>query len=337
MLNSLTEIHRAFLLVLLTGVMACQADEYPFDASGVFESTEIVISSEVNGVIRSFPAVEGSRLDAGEAVVRIDVTDLALEKEQVDARIASVQDKRNEAGPQIAVLQQQLTAAEAAIAALETEREVLVKEQDRIHRLHAGNAATEQQRDEIDGKVQVLDQRIRAAGAEREVIAAQIQSARQSVAIQNRGITSETGPLEKQKEQLEDKLNKGTVINPVAGTLLSKYAFFGEFVRVGTPLYRLANLDTMELRAYLGGGQLSAVRLGQQVDVFVDDGPDSYHRLPGTVTWISEQAEFTPKSIQTKDERARLVYAIKIRVANDGRIKIGMYGEVRFESGKEPS
>ena len=323
------------MTILILGT-ACKSDGTTFDASGVFESTEIIVSSEATGVIRTFAAGEGDKLALGEEVAQIEVTVLALQKAQVEATIDAIGDKRNDAGPQVSVLEQQLLSADAAIATLQVQLDVLEKEQDRTHRLYTAKAATEQQRDDIDGKLSVLENQIKTAMVNKDVLKAQIASAKRSVAIQNRGISSETKPLEQQKAQIEERLRKSTVINPVSGTMLTKYAFVGEFVTVGKPLYRLANLNQMELRAYVDGTQLSEISIGQEVEVLIDQGSKGYYTYPGAITWIADKAEFTPKSIQTRDERAQLVYAIKIRVVNDGKIKIGMYGEVHFDAEKEP-
>jgi len=178
--------------------------------------------------------------------------------------------------------------------------------------------------------VNVLKEKIVAAKTQLNVLQSQINSQRRSVAIQNRGILSEKEPMEKKVALIQDQLNKTLIKNPVSGTVLTKYAEENEFTATGKALYKIANLSTMKLRAYITGNQLSQVKLNQPVKVKVDDGKGKYRVLPGTITWISDKAEFTPKTIQTKDERANLVYAVKINVANDGYLKIGMYGEVVF-------
>ncbi len=159
----------------------------------------------------------------------------------------------------------------------------------------------------------------------------QISVQRSNVATQNRGILSEGKPLEKRVAQLDDQLKRATILNPVQGTVITKYAEEGEITAAGKAMYKIADLSTMTLRAYITGTQISQVKLGQLVKVLVDDGADKYKELPGTVTWIADKAEFTPKTIQTKEERANLVYAIKVKVKNDGYLKIGMYGEIKFK------
>jgi HlyD family secretion protein len=317
------------IIVSLTGFLtSCKSEENGFDASGVFEATEIVISSEAMGVIQSFDKGEGDDVVLGEELIKIEVTDLDLQREQIEATIEAVGDKTTDPKPQIDILQQQLLAADASLATLNTQMDVLKKEQVRMNKLFAAKAATQQAKDDIDGKVDILESQISTAKSNKKVIEAQINSTRQMIAIQNRGISSEKKPLEKSIAQIENRLSKTTVESPINGTILSKYAFKGELVTIGKPLMRLADLSKMELRAYIDGSQLSQVKLGQNVDVYIDKGADEFKKYNGRITSISEKAEFTPKSIQTKDERANLVYAIKIKVDNDGYIKIGMYGEV---------
>ncbi len=163
-----------------------------------------------------------------------------------------------------------------------------------------------------------------------EVTKQQIALDESNVSTQNRNVFSEKDPLEKSVAQIQDQINKGRIINPINGTVLTKYALAGEMITTGKALYKIANLDTLTLRAYITGSQLTTIKLGQQVQVLIDKGKKEYSQYAGTISWISDKSEFTPKTIQTKDERADLVYAIKIRVKNDGFIKIGMYGEVKF-------
>jgi HlyD family secretion protein len=171
---------------------------------------------------------------------------------------------------------------------------------------------------------------VASLGKQMAVTQQQIAVQKNTVASQNRSILSEGAPLEKRAAQLQDQLQRASIVNPVAGTVIAKYAEAGEITATGKALYKIADLSVMNLRAYITGSQLSQVKLGQQVQVMVDDGTDRYKTYPGTITWISDKAEFTPKTIQTKDERANLVYAVKINVKNDGYLKIGMYGEVKF-------
>lgn len=316
------------LLFVLLSLGSCHSNEGDFDASGVFEATEIVVSAETNGIILKFPFDEGDQIEEGMQVVKIESSALALQKDQIEATIESLSEKKNDPKPQIDILAKQLKAANSVVSTLETQLQVLKKEQSRITNLYQSKAATGQQKDEIDGKVEVLEKQIETAKNNGDVISSQIGSAKKQVDIQNRGITSEKKPLENKIQQVQNTMEKSIIQNPVTGTMLTKYAYEGEFVSVGKALYRIADLSRMELRAYINGDQLSHIAIGQNVKVLIDKDSDSFYEYSGTVSWVSDKAEFTPKSIQTKNERANLVYAIKIRVPNDGKIKIGMYGNI---------
>ena len=241
-----------------------------------------------------------------------------------------MQEKTNDASPQVGILQSQLQLQNRQIDVDETQLKVLEKEQQRFQKLVAADAVPAKQLDDITGQVNVLKGKIVAAKAQLKVLQSQISAQRQAVAIQNRGILSEKDPMEKKVAQIQDQLNKTTIKNPVTGTVLTKYADEGEFTATGKALYKIADLSTMKLRAYITGNQLAQVKLNQAVKVLVDDGKAGFRELKGSVSWISDKAEFTPKTIQTKDERANLVYAMKVNVVNDGYLKIGMYGEVVF-------
>ena len=319
-----------FVVLLHVLFLGCSGEDADMDASGVFESTEIVISSEVNGVIDSFPAEEGDRFNEGDLIAQIDVSDFKIQKEQLEASIGAITQKQNDPGPQILVLQQQQKSAEANLSVLQKQKEVLMIEDRRVKELFAAKAATEKQVDDIDGQLKILEEKLDVAKTQIDLIEAQIKAARQQISIQNRGITSEQRPLEKQKLLIENQLQKGKIQSRMNGTMLSKYAYEGEFVNIGKPLLRMADLNTMYLKAYIDGNQLSQVKIGQSVDVYIDEDEENYKTYEGIISWISDKAEFTPKSIQTKNERANLVYAIKIKVKNDGYIKIGMYGEVKW-------
>lgn len=324
------KIINIFLLVIL--FVSCQETTSKYDATGTFEATEIIVSAEAAGKVLSFSAEEGQELKAGAIVAKIDASNLELQKQQIEATISAVNQKQGDATPQVAVLQQQIKSADASLNTLQTQMEVLKKEQDRIQKMFTAEAATQKQLDDVNGQVDVLQNNITAAKTQKEVLRAQIQSTKDAVALQNTGISSEKAPLRKRAEQIEDLMNRATVTNPIDGTVLTKYANEGELIAAGRPLYKLANLSEMVLRAYVSGSQLGRIKTGQPVGVYIDDGEEKYKKYDGTITWISPKAEFTPKTIQTKEERANLVYATKIVVKNDGYLKIGMYGEVDFEN-----
>ena len=303
----------ALSLLMLIG---CNRNGNKFDASGTFEADEVIVSAGATGKILSLDIDEGSTIAKDSIVGLVDPTDLSLQKEQVQASIASLNEKTADATPQIKMLQDQLTVQQ-------TQLDNLLHERGRIENLLKEDAATKKQLDDINFQIESVKKQM-------NVTTQQINVQRNNVATQNRGILSESKPLQKRAEQIQEQLNKTNITNPVNGTVITKYAETGEITSNGKPLYKIADLSTLNLRAYVTGDQLPQIRLGQQVTVFVDSGAKKYRKLPGTVTWVSDKAEFTPKTIQTKDERANLVYAMKVRVKNDGYLKIGMYGEVRF-------
>jgi len=296
---------------------ACKNNENEFDASGTFETTEVIVSSELNGKILSLNVNEGDTVSSGRIVGTVDAEGISLQKEQVEASISSLGDKTADVGPQVQLLQNQLAVQQSQLSNL-------LHEKKRIENLISQDAATGKQLDDINAQIDVVKKQM-------TVTQQQIAVQRSNVSTQNRSILSENKPLQKRVAQLNDQLKRADVVNPINGTVLTKYAEAGELTAAGKALYKIADLTVMKLRAYVTGDQLSQIKLGQQVKVLIDDGKDKYKELPGTITWISDKAEFTPKTIQTKEERANLVYAVKIDVKNNGYLKIGMYGEVMFK------
>lgn len=283
---------------------SCTSNKNPYDASGTFEAVETIVSAEATGVIREFKIEEGQDLDANTIVGYIDSTQLYLKKKQLQAQISAVLSKRPNVSAQIASYQEQLRQAE--------------REQQRITNLLKADAATQKQLDDANAQVSIIRK--------------QIEAQESSLGITSRSISEESSPLGIQVAQLNDQLAKSKIINEVKGTVLTKYSKVNEMAVSGKPLYKIADLSEITLRAYITGDQLPALKIDQHVTVLVDAAGGSYKEYSGTVQWISNKAEFTPKTIQTKNERANLVYAVKIRVKNDGLIKIGMYGEVKFDS-----
>lgn len=310
---------RKIILSVMAAVSlaACNNNENKFDASGTFETTEVIVSSELNGKILSLNISEGDTVSSGRVVGTVDAEGISLQKEQVEASISSLGDKTADVGPQVQLLQNQLAVQQSQLSNL-------LHEKKRIENLISQDAATGKQLDDINAQIDVVNKQMTVT---RQQIAVQ----RSNVSTQNRSILSENKPLQKRVAQLNDQLKRADVVNPISGTVLTKYAEAGELTAAGKALYKIADLSIMKLRAYVTGDQLSQIKLGQQVKVLIDDGKDKYKELPGTITWISDKAEFTPKTIQTKEERANLVYAIKIDVKNNGYLKIGMYGEVMFK------
>ena len=311
---------------------ACAGTEETMDASGSFEAEERVISAEATGKILRLNIEEGQALKAGETVGQIDVENLRLQAEQVSASMEALHKKANDAGPQVAVLEAQLAAHSRQMASLSKQLEVVDKEVARFKTLVASDAATPKQLDDLTGQKAVLEKQWSAAESQAEVIKAQIRAAKAGVQIQNTGILSEELPAQKRLELIEKQMLDGAVLNQYAGTVLAQYAREGEFTAIGKPLYKIADLSEIYLRAYITGDQLPQVKLGQEMKVLTDDGQGGYHETTGTISWISDKAEFTPKTIQTKAERANMVYAVKVKVKNEeGRYKIGMYGGVKWQ------
>jgi len=297
-------------------ITGCGGNNNGADASGTFEAEEVIVSAELSGKILALNLREGQEVPGGAVVGTIDAENLALQKEQVEASIAALRMKTSDVTPQVRLLEEQLAVQQSQLQTLE-------REKIRTENLVKSDAATPKQLDDIIAQIDVLKRQM-------AVTQQQIAVQRNNVATQNRSILSEQKPLEKRIAQLRDQLEQSNIVNPIKGTVLTKYAETGEMTSTGKALYKIANLDTLTLRAYVTGTQLPQIKLNQPVQVLVDSGASHYRTYPGTITWIADKAEFTPKTIQTKEERANLVYAIKVRVPNDGYLKIGMYGELKL-------
>ena len=300
-------------VVLMT---SCNSNGKEFDASGTFEADETIVSSELGGKLLSFNVEEGMQLSKDSIVGAVDATSIDLQQEQVEASINALNQKTSSPAEQIRLLQDQL-------AVQKTTLDNLLHERTRIENLLKADAATGKQLDDINYQVD-------AAKKQMSVTQQQINVQKNNVATQNRSILSEAEPLRKRVAQLEDQAQRANIVNPINGTVITKYAEEGEITSSGKALYKIADLSELNLRAYVTGVQLPTIKLGQQVKVMIDQGEKKDKEYPGTIIWISDKAEFTPKTIQTKEERANLVYAIKVRVKNDGFLKIGMYGEVKL-------
>ena len=291
-------------VILLSGIFfsSCGNSNNKSDASGTFEATEVIVSSEATGRILSLQVEEGDLFAAGQNVGYIDSVQLYLHKKQLLANIKAIESRRPEISKQIAAIEQQ-------IATQKTERQ-------RFERLVTANAANQKQVDDINAQIAVLNKQLTAEES--------------TLSTSDKGLVEDAAALRLQVEQLDDQLAKCKIINPIKGTVLVKYVEANEVTADGKALYKIADTEKMLLRAYITSGQLTQIKLGQTVKVYADYGDKDSKEYSGKIQWISDKAEFTPKTIQTKDERANLVYAIKVAVKNDGLIKIGMYGEVKF-------
>jgi HlyD family secretion protein len=288
---------RYLLTFLIPVITACDNQEAVSDAYGNFEAIEVMVSAETQGRIETFGPGEGSALEASQVTVVIDSTQLYLKKIQLESGKSSLDAK-------IRTLDAQVRASRVQMNNLERERQ-------RIDKLAEGGAATAKQQDDIQGQIALLEAQIQATESQKS------------------SVYAERRTLEVQIRQVEDQLLKCTVRNPIHGILLTKYKEAGEIAVPGQPLYKVANLDELVLRAYVSGNQLSSVAVGQEVSIRYD-GPQGMEETNGVVSWISPRAEFTPKIIQTREERVNLVYALKVKVSNNGSLKIGMPGEVLF-------
>ena len=282
-------------LLLLTSLISCNKNNDKADGYGNFEATEVTISAEANGKIEYLKLEEGDVLEPKIQVGLIDTTQLYFNKQQLLASKSTVYAKSANVLSQIKVLQEQLKTAQI--------------EKKRIQNMFAENAATKRQVDEIDGKVSVIQEQIK------------------SVETQNAPIVNEVKSIEVQVEKINDQIRKSKIINPIKGTVLAKYAEPNEVTAFGKPIYKIADISEMTLRVYVSETQLSQIKVGQNVTIKID-AEKEMQSYQGTISWIASSAAFTPKIVQTKEERVNLVYAVKVKVKNDGSLKIGMPAEM---------
>jgi HlyD family secretion protein len=291
---------KRYLFGILAGLalVSCSNDKDKPDAYGTFEATEVMVSSLATGQIMQFNLEEGQLLDSGIVVGYIDTTDLYLKRKQSIETMDATASRKDDVSAQIAVQEQN--------------KENIMVEKRRVERLLKDGAATQKQMDDINASLNLIDKQVA------------------SLKIQFGGISSQVSSIAQQIAQLEESVKRSKIINPLKGTVLTKYAEKDEVATYGKPLYKIADLSVITLRAYVGGSQLPYIKLGSTIDVAFDKDETSNTHVRGVVSWISPSAEFTPKTIQTKDERINLVYAVKVKVTNDGSMKIGMPGEIRF-------
>lgn len=296
-----------YATVALTGfVYSCKSGNGNPDASGTFEATEVLLSAETPGKVIALYAEEGDQKNAGDLLAIVDTTQLHLKRIQLQSSLQAMEARMPESAKQLAVISEQIKTAE--------------REEIRMQNLVKQEAGNTKSLDDIRAQLTLLRRQYTASESTLNGTSA--------------GIHAEMKALQAQMRQTEDLLKKSYIYSPSNGTILSSYIEANEFTAAGKPLFKLADLSQMELRVYLSGDQLPLVKVGQEVKIRTDAGNGEDKFLTGKISWISSQAEFTPKTIQTKDERANLVYAAKLTVKNDGFIKIGMYGELNFSEGK---
>lgn len=290
------------LTATVTAFMASCGSKPDYDATGIFEATTVTVAAETTGKILSFDAVEGDSLRAGQPVAVVDTAMLVLQRRQLSSQQASAISSQPDVDVQAASIRAQIAHQE--------------QEYRRLQRLMADGAATQKQLDDAQAQLKVLR--------------SQLQANLSTLGKNRTSLGDNARAIEFQAGQIADQLERSVVKSPVTGTVLVKYAEAGEFAVPGKPLFKIANLNDIYLRSYFTASQLADIKLGQKVKVIADFGDDKQYEYPGVITWIAEESEFTPKSIQTNDTRANLVYAVKVAVKNDGRLKLGQYGEVKL-------
>ena len=282
-------------------LIACEQTDSTDLASGTFETNEVTISSELAGKIIGMYVCEGQRLDSGVVAALIDTVQLDLKRKMLKTQRLGALAKRPDAAAQMAVLEKQIATA--------------MTEKERVTALVAAKASPQKQLDDINGQIELLHK--------------QLVSLKSSLANASSGVNAELMSLDVQIEQVEDMIAKSRMATPISGTVLRTYAEQGEFAVAGKPLFSMANLETLYLRAYITSDQLNSLKIGQSVAVESDGSGESGKRYDGVISWISSKAEFTPKTVLTRNERANLVYAVKVQVKNDGYLRIGMYGAIK--------
>ena len=295
---------------------ACGNKEKEFDATGTFEATEVTVSAKATGELKTFDISEGQTVEQGAVVGSIDAYQLQQTSEQLEAQKRQLGATRSATDSRRLDLEKQLSSINQQIANAQRERQ-------RFTELVADGAVPKKQLDDINYQIKVLER-------QREATRDQIRSNNASLAEQSKGIGAQIDGLNAQQRQIADQIANAQVKAPIAGTVLEKYVERGEFVAIGKPLFKVADVQNMFLRAYVTSSQLKDLKIGQKVKVFADFGDKQKKTYEGTIAWISSRSEFTPKTILTDDERADLVYAVKVAIKNDGFVKIGMYGEAKF-------
>ncbi len=289
-------------LITLTALVSCHKDKTEYDASGVFETTEVIVSARQTGTLIRFNVEEGQTLQAGDVVGCIDTLQLSLKRSQLRTSIGVNDAKHLDAQRQLAALNQQLAN--------------LQSEQKRFTAMVNDKSATQKQLDDINYQISVIRQ--------------QIAAQQEQISSNNAALSAQSKTVVEQIAQIDDCIRQSYITVPITGRVINKYAEPSEFAAPGKALFKIADITDMKLRAYVPAEQLTGLKIGQKVTVYADQGESDRKAYNGTISWISDKAEFTPKTIQTREERTNLVYAVKISVKNDGLIKAGMYGDVKF-------
>jgi HlyD family secretion protein len=286
------------LIIPALFIAGCQTKTDKADAYGNFESTEVIVSAETNGRILQLDPTEGTKLEKGAKIAQIDTTLYHLQKEEINAGMRSIHTRLTSINAQNEILNQQIANLNVNIS--------------RIGKMIKDDAATQKQLDDLTGQVAVLQKQITANNTQKE------------------SVSAELAVSESKKMTLNEQIRRSSILSPIPGTVIEKYAEAGEITTAGKPVVKVSDLSVMKLKVYASGAQLGSIKIGQQCTVRIDNGKKGYTSFQGTVSYISDKAEFTPKIIQTKEERVSLVYAVNIEVKNDGTLKCGMPGEAKF-------
>ena len=322
-----TTIMAGVLLLLV----ACGNKEKEYDATGTFEATEVTVSAKSTGELQRFDVTEGQEIDQNVVVGTIDAYQLKLQRQQLENTKEQLKANKKQLNATRGATNSKQLDLEKQVASIRQQIANAQRERQRYNELVNDGAVPRKQLDDINYQIKVLEKQLAATQEQIRSNNASLKEQSQGITAQMEGIDAQQLTVESQKAQLDDQIANSDIKAPITGSVLEKYVERGEYVTVGKPLFKMADTQNMFIRAYVTSAQLKDIKVGQQVKVFADYGNGQKKSYNGTVTWISSRSEFTPKTILTDDERADLVYAVKIAFKNDGYVKIGMYGEVKFQ------
>lgn len=322
-------------ITIMAGVLlllvACGKKEKEYDATGTFEATEVTVSAKSTGELQRFDVTEGQEIDQNVVVGTIDAYQLKLQRQQLENTKEQLKANKKQLNATRGATNSKQLDLEKQVASIRQQIANAQRERQRYNELVNDGAVPRKQLDDINYQIKVLEKQLAATQEQIRSNNASLKEQSQGITAQMEGIDAQQLTVESQKAQLDDQIANSDIKAPITGSVLEKYVERGEYVTVGKPLFKMADTQNMFIRAYVTSAQLKDIKVGQQVKVFADYGNGQKKSYDGTVTWISSRSEFTPKTILTDDERADLVYAVKIAFKNDGYVKIGMYGEVKFQ------
>ena len=323
-------------ITIMAGVLlllvACGNKEKEYDATGTFEATEVTVSAKSTGELQRFDVTEGQEIDQNIVVGTIDAYQLKLQRQQLENTKEQLKANKKQLNATRGATNSKQLDLEKQVASIRQQIANAQRERQRYNELVNDGAVPRKQLDDINYQIKVLEKQLAATQEQIRSNNASLKEQSQGITAQMEGIDAQQLTVESQKAQLDDQIANSDIKAPITGSVLEKYVERGEYVTVGKPLFKMADTQNMFIRAYVTSAQLKDIKVGQQVKVFADYGNGQKKSYDGTVTWISSRSEFTPKTILTDDERADLVYAVKIAFKNDGYVKIGMYGEVKFQN-----